>query len=107
MIYNEIRLKIGKHTYIACFEGVKVGDHYTYGSLISDAAWNDATGVDEIDIDCWAITFKSKDNPKHTIEVHLGYDDEGNRDCTPYYAMVYDENGNEVAECVTVKLTNY
>ena len=98
-----IKFKIGKHFYTACFY-----EHNgeAYGILANGLKENEAMDDINMDMDCWAMTFKSKENPNHTIEVSLGYDDDGFRDKTPYYAMVYDENGNEVDEGVTVTLVS-
>lgn len=96
-----IKFKIGKHTYTACFYG---HNGEAYDILANGLKENEATADENLDMDCWAVCFKSKDNPKHTIEVSLGYDDDGFRDKTPFYATVYDENGNEVDEGVTVRL---
>lgn len=82
-------------------------DGETFGTLATDNSANEATEDADIDIDCWAVMFKSKDNPSHTIEVDLGYDDEGYRcDDVAYYAIVYDKDGNEVDEAVPVKIIN-
>lgn len=98
---NDITLAIGKHTYTACFY-----EHNgeTYGILANGLKENEAKEDENLDMDCWGLRFVSKDNPKHTIEVNLGYDNDGFRDNKPFYAVVYDERGNEVEECVTVTL---
>ena len=93
---NDITFWIGKHIYTACFNG------HHYDTLATDNPANEATEDAEIDIDCWAVMFRSKDNPSHTIEVNLGYDDDGNRCDEAFYAMIYDEDGNEVDEGVSV-----